>query len=219
MRLRPLNTLLLVATVVGAFLAFTSAQKVAAMRAEYNRISRIAGDLQIEDPTRVHIMALKTDDPWYFAWRVYVPAKFALPVRWSAGASSNGTRLFDSEPREFIARFRLIADSDNGLSYYESFGPSRSFSTVGFGSPYAYVLAHRDELVIEQLGVGETVTLGSDDTATLLKISLPTRLGEEARKKFGTSQPLFPSLSRRQAAQSITHRQTIGNSDFPRRSV
>ena len=186
MRLRALDILLLLLTVIGGVLALSSSRRASALRAEYERIVHVAGDLEIKDPARLRIRAIDTGDPWHFAWRVYMPANYSMPLKHAVGGASGSSGFFQSEPQEFIARIRLTASRDGQIAIYQSYGPNVSFTTAGTSDFFAYLSEHRDELVVEQLAANEAISLAADDSATLLKISLPEELSQEARARFGS---------------------------------
>lgn len=110
-----LNAVLLIAAVIGGVLAHRAGMQHQQLLTEFRRLEKKVGHLPIEDPTKVYVRALKTDEELHFAWRVYLPAGFN--VRWqnSGGGSSWSS---NSNAGEFIARVRFRQNDRGVLSVF-----------------------------------------------------------------------------------------------------
>ena len=151
------------------------------MEAEYQRLTRTTGDLPIGDPSRVHVRALETGEPLHFAWRIYLPPHYQMIIRDQNGGRSTSS---SSESAEFIARVRIREDGKGGLELYRRF--SNGSSRGGFADQTLAELlrGRRDKVVVEQLGADDLATLGPDEPAVLLRLSLPKEMEAEARAKL-----------------------------------
>jgi hypothetical protein len=178
------DCLLVVIVLVGAIMAWQTGRERLRLTKWHARLARITGDLPIVDATKVHALALNTGDPLHFAWRVYLPPNYSYRLRSVAMVSSPGS----AKPAEFIARVRLRPGQDGDLDVYTHFGNASSRSSLG-NNPLAELLHNRwDKIKVEQLGAPELAVINADQSAVLLKLTLPDDLQSEARKKLSSSQ-------------------------------
>lgn len=166
--------------VVGAVSTFRSGRERNELRAEYRRLAAKVGELDVEDPEKVWLVALDTGDPMHFAWRVYLPANYRLKVRHPSGWGSS----WGSDPKEFIARVRFRDEDDDAISVYKNFGSGSSRGRYAHGDAAAFVRKHREAFEIEQLGRDGPVSLDPDEPAELLRIRLPAELKEQAEAEL-----------------------------------
>jgi hypothetical protein len=151
------------------------------LKAEYDRLREISGDLAITDPAQLHFRALRTDDPLHFAWRVYLPANYPLVLRETGGGfSSSGV----SQPHEFIARLRIREGERGDLQAFTSFYGGSSLMSLGDKSLADFVRGRERELEVEQLAADGPVTISPTQAATLLKIRLSEKLVADAEAKL-----------------------------------
>ncbi|CAN5899146.1 hypothetical protein BH23PLA1_BH23PLA1_08550 [soil metagenome] len=181
MKHRAFDLILLVAALIGGFLAWQTGRERSRLEVQYAQLSRKVGDLPITDPSRVHVRALETGDPMHFAWRVYLPPNFNANLRHNAGGSSSA---WSSDASELIARIRFREDEQNQLQVYTQF--SGGSSRFGLGSPeLAELLRGRwDELRVEQLGAPEMAAVAQDRSAVLLRLTMPEDMERNAREKL-----------------------------------
>ncbi len=181
MLLRLLNLSLLIAAVIGGVLAYRVAVKHRGLSAEHRRLEAKVGSLPIEDPTRIHIRALDTDEECSFAWRVYVPA--GLGIMWQHGGGS--ATSWDIAARHFIAQLR-IRQSENGcLEVFTSQAGGSGKFQLG-NQALADLLRDRwSDISVEQLGTEGVVVLEPDTVATLLRLTLPDDLKQQAKRRVG----------------------------------
>ena len=86
---RAFDLILLLVALSGGLLALQNGRQLRQLRAEYERLSTITGDLPISDASKVHVRALETGERLHFAWRVYLPANYRAVVSNASGSSSS----------------------------------------------------------------------------------------------------------------------------------
>jgi hypothetical protein len=183
MRPRPLDLLLLLAILPGAFLAWQTGRERGRLEGRYGRMVRIAGDLPIDDPTKVYIRSLDTGEPLHYAWRIYLPPNYTLKVRKRSGNGSSGeSSSWSRDSQEFIARVRFRKDEQGLMNVYTHFHNASSMGGVGDHAVTELLTAHLHEIRVEQLGSSGVVVVEPDRSAVLLRMSLPDELDGEARE-------------------------------------
>ncbi len=181
MPLKLLNASLLIAAIVGGIFTYQAGQKHRRLLAEYYRLVNEVGDLEIGDPSKIHVRAIDTGEDLHFAWRVYLPAGFK--ANWKHNSGGTGSS-WNSSPREFIARVRLLEDDGGRLRMFsKEDGGSGMF---GFGNrELADLLRGRwDEIEVEQLGSDGIVVIKPDEVAVMLRLRLSDDLKHEAEEKL-----------------------------------
>ncbi|MGN6544690.1 MAG: hypothetical protein ACTHK7_06555 [Aureliella sp.] len=197
MRFRIIDAALLVATIAGAVVAVGTARMLHGLQAEHARLSRMTGELVITDPALLHVQAIETGDPLHFAWRVYAPASQLRVFESTGGHGRSTSTNSDSTPREFIARIRFTAGSSaEQTTVYSSFRSGSSLWSFGSAEMLQFLIDHRREIEIEQLGAHETASIKPGQPATLLKITVPENLVDQARQAFRdpNATPLVPNV-------------------------
>jgi hypothetical protein len=185
---RVVELVLIVVIAIGGFLAWRTDQERGRLQRAYDRLSRKAGDLEIGDPTRVHVRAIPTGEPLHFAWRVYLPANYPARVHVSTGHSSAHGGGSRSQPQEFIARVRFREDENGVLHVYSKFANGSSRMGVG-DRAFATLLRGRwNKVVPEQLGANGLVAIEPDRTMTLLRLRLPEDIQEGAKTALSPEQ-------------------------------
>lgn len=177
---RALDLVLLLVALVGGFFALQNGRQLRQLRAEYERLSKITGDLPISDAAKVHVRALETGERLHFAWRVYLPPNYRVVV-WNSSGSSSSWR---SDSCQFIARVRFREDEQGRLQAYTRFSGSSSCMKLG-DSKLAELLHDRwDKIQVEQLGAPGLAVLAPDQSAVLLRLTLPDELQQASREKL-----------------------------------
>jgi hypothetical protein len=164
-----IDLILLVVIAVGGVYAWPSVRELSALRAEHARLTRITGKLTIGDPSKIHLQAIDTGDAMNFAWRVYLPANYTLMLREKTGSGSS----WNSEAQQFIARVGFRENKDGVLLSYTHFAGGSGQSTLGQPELARFLHGRWNKLKVEQLGRDGTVTLDTDKSAVLLRITLP----------------------------------------------
>ena len=93
--IRCVNIALLLAALYGAYLAAREEQTRRELSVQHRVLANEVGYLDITDPDKVHVVALPSDDPLHFRWRVYLPANYEGAWRtkeaWEAADDTKST--------------------------------------------------------------------------------------------------------------------------------
>jgi hypothetical protein len=173
---RLLHLCLSVLTLVGLVLAWRTGHERQVLLREYERLLGLVGDLPLTDRDKIQIQAIDTKEPLHFAWRVYLPAKTEIRATYGGGSSTS----FNSDQREFIARFRIREHSDGSLRAYTKFAGSSSQSGLGDDSLARFLRGHWEQIQVEQLGAGKPAIVSPGNAALLLRLKLPHELNRRA---------------------------------------
>jgi hypothetical protein len=124
------------------------------------------GRLPIEDPTKVHLLALDTGDPLEFQWHVYIPAGVDAiwKLEYPGGSSTSSGMTSVSQTSLVRVRFR---ETGGRWQMWAQYGQGSSLADFQDGA----LFDQAESLVFEQLGQGTTTVLEMDQIATLLKIT------------------------------------------------
>ncbi|HYW80262.1 MAG TPA: hypothetical protein VE890_11825 [Thermoguttaceae bacterium] len=179
--IRLLNTLLLIAAIIGGVTTYRSGETQRELLAEQNRLEQMVGSLHVDDLTKMHVRALDTGEPLHFAWRVYVPPGFKM--RWES-PNGGGSSSSQSDAREFVARIRFRESDDGILEVFTKEGGGSS--RMGLGNQKLAAILHDrwDEIEVEQLGRDGQAVVEPDQVATLVRLNLSESLKEEAKGKL-----------------------------------
>lgn len=180
---KAINTTLLVATVIGALLAYRAGKEHREVLAEHTRLEAKVGRLPIRDRSKLHVLALETGDDLCCAWRIYVPADFALCNHSSRGQRGHGAG--HARPYECVYRLRLRESGDGVLQAYEDFSGSSTLGDIGDREFAEFIRGRWNEVVIEQLGANEIAVVDADEVATLFRITFSKELKKDVERKFG----------------------------------
>lgn len=83
---------LLIAAIVGAWYAWPIQSEAGKLHAKRMDLQRRVGEMPIKDPSKYHVLLLKSENPLEFRWRVYFPAKNAALLS-SESRSSRGSSM------------------------------------------------------------------------------------------------------------------------------
>jgi hypothetical protein len=196
MILRSVHALLLLAALVGAFLAIQAGREHQLLRAEHRRLKAEVGLLSVTDPDKMHVVAIPTGDPLHFAWQVYVPAICGL--RWKASYGNGGTGGSSSgnaEPYFDLLRVRIRERKDGSP---EIWFKRRSGSSLVSVSPRDVEMIKQGEATIEQLAAEQTAVVDSQQVYTLLWVREQNALEKEPliNIRFGTPEAFQKELER-----------------------
>jgi hypothetical protein len=205
MVLKTVNAVLLLTALVGVYFAIRAGSQMRQLRAEYGLLAAEVGSLDVQpvNDDKLHLVAIKTDDPLDFAWQIYVPGGFNL--RWTerVGSGSSGSSgSTTTDPYFDLVRVRLRQQSDGGWQIWMKHrsGSSR----FGVSPREAKLLQRRDLLTIEQIGTGGAVILDGQQVGTMLRLSprdagdseplLEIRIGsQQAFEKLDATTPTQPA--------------------------
>ncbi len=175
---RLLDLILILAILTGAYRSWQSSQERERLKDTHERLARIIGILPIEDPSKVHVLALETGDPMHFAWRIYLPPHCPFHVRDNNGSSSSSS---STDSTDFIARLRFRETEEGRLEIHKHMKNTSSRSAMGNPSLTNLLHDRWDQLQVEQLGAPDIAVLDPDEPALLLRLSLPDDLAAQAR--------------------------------------
>lgn len=181
---RAFELILLLATLVGGVLAWSSGQELSRLSKEFDRLARTTGNLAIGDPDKVHLMALDTGDPMHFAWRVYFPANYPVVLAQGNGNQSSSS---SSVPTEAILRVRFRQSDKGYLDVYTKALHGSSRLSIGDKALADLLRGRWGEIKVEQAGAKEVFVIGQDEKVSLIKLTLPDAMQEEAKRKLSAS--------------------------------
>jgi hypothetical protein len=182
MKHRVFDWLLLVVALIGGVLAWQTGRERNRLSERHRRLVEMAGELPIADPSKMYIRALDTGELLHFAWRVYLPANYNRALSSSGGSSLSSST--SRRPSEFIARLRFRQDEQGVMEVYNHFANGSTRISIG-DQTLADLLRNRwDRVRVEQLGAPEVAVIEPDQSAVLLRLTLPDDMKDEARAKL-----------------------------------
>ncbi|MEQ8846395.1 hypothetical protein [Botrimarina sp.] len=183
-RLSLLSLLLIVAVVASSLTTAMLWSEVGPFRREVSRLREEVGELDLQDPTRLHAMRVETRDDLEWKWRLWIPQGVAYKLRTDAeaipaeGYPRGGGTIWLREPGELVVRYVIRRDARSGgwrgslKTRGGSVGsdaapwvewPSRTYTSGGVGtSTRAFPADQTVDLI--RLRVGENVK-STDDIA------------------------------------------------------
>lgn len=166
----------------------------AGLEAELARLTARTGALTVGNPKLIHARALRGDGPLAFGWRVFVPTGKSL--RSGLGQNTSTSTLAAASESAIRVAFREV--EGRLMLFVGKFGGSGGSSSTGeYGDDtLADLLRGRwDRVVVEEFGRDEVAVADPGRPLTLLRLSLPPDLIEEARAKLSPqSQRYIPVL-------------------------
>ena len=176
--IRCINIALLVVALCGAVVAVREGRLRRELLAEHQMLANETGYLDIVDPSKAHVVALPSDDPLHFRWRIHLPAKYEALWRTSEwGRDASGTTV---QAESFIAQVRF---RKNEFGFVRVFSDMKvgGVSSVGGRELQAFLSDKWDQIERVQLGVGGQVVVEPDQVATLLQLRMPEAMAREAK--------------------------------------
>lgn len=197
MRFKWLDGVLIGLTILGSVFFVRVQSQLAELHKAQARIVAAVGEMKIQDPSVAQIKALETNQPWQWAWRVYLPDNSNGTLTYQVGQGSSGSLGFASSQQEFIARLSLTQLKDGRLGLYNRFEGGCSFSSFGTKEFGDFLREHRDELEIEQLGSqGAEQLKAGGPTVVFFRLKLSDELARQASERFPDRmlQKLIPTV-------------------------
>ena len=181
------NTALFVIAILGVLLIAMETNRHWELKAEHQKWVDQVGEFSIVDPNKLQFLALPTDDPLHFRWRVYLPTGYT--VKWTDNFPgfpriSSGTILPTSRPQESILQIRFRQDKEGMLWLYHQNGGISNTTPVKNRELGQFITEHWNELEIIQVSSGELQTFRHDEEITILKIVVPTDLLSAAKEQL-----------------------------------
>jgi hypothetical protein len=152
--------------------------------AEFRRLRGLTAALTVEDLDKIHVVAMPTEDPAEFAWRIYLPP--GETYRWATdtnGAISSvaGTPDASADNHHFIARFR-IAVHDGILQKFWVHPWGSSYNTFGSSDVARLFTSPQDHLEVRQLGDNGQLVFNRSEVVGLFELRFSERFRQQARE-------------------------------------
>lgn len=175
--IRLINVTLVLLALCGAMVAFRESSLNRDLLEEHRVLAAETGYLEMSDTGKVHVVALPSEDPLHFRWRIYLPDK--CTVIWKA---SQWTDVGDksSGPQNFIAQVRLRKDENGFVRVFTDLETYGSLGSVGGRELQSFMRDRWDKVEILQLGTDGPVAVEPDDVTTLLRLQLPNDIADDA---------------------------------------
>jgi hypothetical protein len=172
MVLKTVNAGLLLTALVGVYFAIRAGSQMRELRAEHRLLAVELGslDVQPENDDKLHLVAIKTDDPLDFAWQIYVPGGFRLKFTEKVGSGSSGSSgSSTSDPYFDLVRVRLRKQPGGGWQIWMKY--RNGSSRFGVSPHEATLLERPDLLAVEQIGTAGAAVLDGQQVGTMLRLS------------------------------------------------
>jgi hypothetical protein len=182
--IRLINITLALLSILGGVLAFRESNFNSDLSAEYRTLAAETGYLDFADFSKVHVVALPSDDPLHFRWRIYLPEK--CTVSWKAKSQWDDVSGSSSGPQNFIAQVRFRKNENGFVRVFtdlESFG---GVGALGGRELQEFMRDHWDDVDIYQLGLDGPALVDPEEIATLLRLQLPQDIADEAKEVLRT---------------------------------
>ena len=182
--IRLINIALALLALFGTIAAFRESSVNRDMSAEYRTLAAETGFLDLADFSKVHVVALPSEDPLHFRWRIYLPEK--CTVSWKTKNLWDDVSGSSSGPQNFIAQIRFRKNENGFVRVFtdlESFGGVRA---LGGRELQEFMRDHWDDVDIYQLGSDGPAMVDPEEIATLLRLQLPQDIANEAEAVLRT---------------------------------
>jgi hypothetical protein len=176
--IRWFNIALLLAALYGAYLAVREQQLRRELSVQHRTLAAETGYLDITDPDKVHVVALPSDDPLHFRWRIHLPANYEGEWQISERGSDGKTSTDSAE--NFIAQVRFRKSEYGFVRVFYDMQPCGGVGSVGGRELQAFLSGKWDQIERVQLGVDRPVVVEPEQVATLLQLRMPEAMASEA---------------------------------------
>ncbi|MCL4203010.1 MAG: hypothetical protein KJ000_10955 [Pirellulaceae bacterium] len=175
--IRWINIILVLAALYGAYLAVSEEQLRRELSVQHRTLAAETGYLDITDPDKVHVVALPSEDPLHFRWRIYLPANYEAMWQTNNWGEDGNTSTGPAE--NFIAQVRF---RENESGYVMVFRDMKIGGVGSVGGPELQTLLSGkwDQIERVQLGANGPVVVEPDEVATLLQLRMPESMASEA---------------------------------------
>jgi hypothetical protein len=178
---RWLNGVLVLVALVGLLFAVQQGLVKQTLSGEYGILAAEVGYLESTGDDGVCVIALPTRDPMHFRWRIFVSA--SEKIYWKnrrRGGEEVGIPV--DGPLSFIANVRFREGETGMLRVWWGFEQTATVVSVG-GAELNELLAGRwADMKVEQLASDGRTVMKSGELTSLLRISMPEEMREEAQK-------------------------------------
>ena len=182
--IRLINITLSFLAIVGAIAAFRESSSNEGLMKEYRALAAETGYLDVSDSSKVHVVALPSEDPLHFRWRIYLPNKCSINWRtnqWGDVSDSS------TGPSDFIAQVRLRIDDGGYVRVFKDLEAYGGVGSLGGREFQEFMLERWHEVEIMQLGSDGPASLDPEDVTTLLRIQMTKKMADEAESVLPAS--------------------------------
>lgn len=182
--IRLINITLALLALFGTIVAFRESSVNRDLSAEYRTLAAETGYLDLIDFSKVHVVALPSEDPLHFRWRIYLPEK--CTVSWKTKNQWDDVSGSSAGPQNFVAQVRFRKNENGFVRVYtdlESFG---GVGALGGRELQEFMRDHWDDVDIYQLGSEGPALVDPEEIATLLRLQLPKYIADEAKEVLHT---------------------------------
>lgn len=213
--IRVVNIALTLLAIFGGIVAFRESWLNRELLDEHRTLVAESGYLVPSDPTKVYVVALPSEVPFLFRWRVYLPSKST--VLWKENQwDSHST----SGPEVLTVQIRL-REEDNGFVYcfrdFTSYPETEShrWQSMFVGNEMRdFLHDHADDIDIHQLGSDGPVALDPQEIATLLRLQWPKEIADKAEMTLPTwCREYIPDLYVMRFGTEEAFQKTAGSAD------
>ena len=175
--IRLINITLALLAICGAFVAFRESGLNSDLIEEYRAFAAETGYLDVSDSSKVHVVALPSEDQLHFRWRIYLPDK--CTVNWRTNQWGD---VSDSStgPSDFIAQVRLRIDDGSFVRVFKDLEAYGGVGSLGGRELQEFMRDRWDDVEILQLGSGGPAAVDPEGVTTLLRLQLPKEMADEA---------------------------------------
>lgn len=162
--------------VLGLWRLVQDRRELTGLRMEANRLEALVGAIDLDDPSRIHVVTVADDGPNELLWRVFLPAEhtWTTNLHRGSGGWNSHSRYSSSSPADMLVRFR-VTESEKGWTSFLVHG-NGSHSTSMSDELGEFLDEHWRELQIQIAGSDGELNLGTDQVVTLLSVEVPERL-------------------------------------------
>jgi hypothetical protein len=175
--IRWINIALVLAALYGAYLAVREEQLRRELSAQHRVLANEVGYLDLTDPDKVHVVALPSEDPLHFRWRIHLPANYEVmwqTSKWGEdGSSSTGAA------ENFIAQVRFRKNESGHVMVFRDMKIG-GVGPLGGRELQTFLSEKWDQIERVQLGVDGSVVVEAHEVATLLQLRMPEAMASEA---------------------------------------
>jgi hypothetical protein len=176
--IRWINIILVLAALYGAYLAVREEQLRRELSVQHQRFANEVGYLDITDPDKVHVVALPSEDPLHFRWRIHLPANYEGMWRISERGSDGKTSIGPAE--NFIAQVRFRKSEYGFVRVFYDMKQIGGVGSLGGRELQTFLFEKWDRIERVQLGADGPVVVEPDEVATLLQLRMPEAMASEA---------------------------------------
>jgi hypothetical protein len=176
--IRCVNIALLLAALYGAFVAVREERLRRELSVQHRTLAAETGYLDVTDPDKVHVVALPSDDPLHFRWRIHVPGNCEIMWRTSQWGEDGTSSAGPAE--NFIAQVRFRKSEYGFVRVFCDMKRFGGVGPLGERELQTFLSGKWDQIECVQLGADRPIVVEPDQVATLLQLRMPEAMASEA---------------------------------------